>query len=201
MKRNAKKAICITGAAIVLVAALVCYMLFGCRNGAACDDNAVDVSAVINNAINNDLNMKYAIISTEKGDMKVELYAEETPITVANFVKLADSGFYDSLTFHRVIPEFVIQGGCPDGTGAGGPGYTIQCETKAPRQYHDRGVLSMAHRGPNTGGSQFFVCHNRQNTQHLDGVHTCFGKVVEGIEVVDEIRPGDLILSIRTVNE
>ena len=145
--------------------------------------------------------MKYAIISTEKGDMKAELYEKETPGTVANFVKLAESRFYDSLTFHRVIPDFVIQGGCPIGNGAGGPGYTIKCETSAPRQYHDRGVLSMAHRGKDTGGSQFFICHNRQNTQHLDGMHTCFGKVVEGLDVIDDIRPGDLILSIRIVEE
>ena len=140
--------------------------------------------------------MTYAIISTEKGDMKVELYEKETPITVENFVKLAESHFYDGLTFHRVIPEFVIQGGCPIGNGAGGPGWTIKCETDAERQYHDRGVLSMAHRGKDTGGSQFFICHNRRNTQHLDGVHTCFGKVVEGEDVIDDIRPGDLIFSV-----
>ncbi|MDR2885756.1 MAG: peptidylprolyl isomerase, partial [Rikenellaceae bacterium] len=143
--------------------------------------------------------MNYAIISTEKGDMKVELYENETPVNVANFVKLAESGFYDGLTFHRVIPDFVIQGGCPDGTGAGGPGYTIKCETSAPRQYHDRGVLSMAHRGKDTGGSQFFICHNRTNTAHLDGVHTAFGQVVEGQDVIDQIRPGDLILGIKIV--
>lgn len=129
--------------------------------------------------------------------MKAELYSDETPGTVENFIKLAKSGFYDSLTFHRVIPNFVIQGGCPIGNGAGGPGYRIKCETSAPRQYHDRGVLSMAHAGRDTGGSQFFICHSRDNTSHLDGVHTCFGQVVEGVEVVDDIRQGDLILSIR----
>ena len=145
--------------------------------------------------------MKYAIISTEKGDMKVELYAKETPITVANFVKLAESRFYDGLIFHRVIPDFVIQGGCPIGNGTGGPDWTIPCETDAERQYHDRGVLSMAHRGKDTGGSQFFICHNRRNTQHLDGVHTCFGKVVEGEDVIDDIRPGDLIFSVTIVEE
>lgn len=96
---------------------------------------------------------QYAIISTEKGDMKAELYTDETPGTVANFVKLAESRFYDGLTFHRVIPGFVIQGGCPKGDGTGGPGYTIKCETSAPRQYHDRGVLSMAHAGRDTGGT------------------------------------------------
>ena len=145
--------------------------------------------------------MKYAIISTEKGDMKAELYEKETPIAVANFIKLAESRFYDGLTFHRVIPDFVIQGGCPKGDGTGGPGYTIKCETGAERQYHDRGVLSMAHRGKDTGGSQFFICHNRRNTQHLDGVHTCFGCVTAGLEVIDDIRPGDLILSIAITEE
>lgn len=145
--------------------------------------------------------MKYAVISTDKGDIKVELYVEETPGTVENFTKLVNKGFYDGLNFHRVIPDFVIQGGCPDGTGAGGPGYTIKCETSAPRQYHDRGVLSMAHRGPDTGGSQFFICLNRMNTQHLDGRHTCFGKVVEGDEILDSIRQGDRINSIRMVRE
>ena len=145
--------------------------------------------------------MKYAIISTEKGDMKAELYANETPIAVENFIKLAESRFYDGLTFHRVIPDFVIQGGCPNGNGTGGPGWTIKCETSAERQYHDRGVLSMAHRGKDTGGSQFFICPNRRNTHHLDGVHTCFGKVVEGEDVIDDNRPGDLILSITIVEE
>jgi peptidyl-prolyl cis-trans isomerase B (cyclophilin B) len=143
--------------------------------------------------------MKIAEINTAKGLMKVELYENETPIAVENFIKLSNEGFYNGLTFHRVIPNFVIQGGCPDGTGAGGPGYTIKCETKAPRQKHDRGVLSMAHRGPNTGGSQFFICHSRQNTAHLDGVHTCFGKVIEGLDIIDAIRAGDVINSIKIV--
>ena len=133
--------------------------------------------------------------------MKAELYEKETPVTVENFVNLAGKRFYDGLTFHRVIPDFVIQGGCPRGDGTGGPGYTIPCEKSAGRQYHDRGVLSMAHRGKDTGGSQFFICMNRENTQHLDGVHTCFGRVIEGVDVIDDIRPGDLILSIRIVEE
>ncbi|MBQ2027345.1 MAG: peptidylprolyl isomerase [Alistipes sp.] len=145
--------------------------------------------------------MTYAIISTEKGDMKAELYTNETPIAAENIIKLAKSRIYDGLTFHRVIPNFVIKGGCPIGNGAGGPGYTIKCETSAERQYHERGVMSMAHRGKDTGGSQFFICHNRRNTQHLDGVHTCFGKVVEGLDVIDDIRPGDLILSVTIVEE
>src|SRR5690554_684230 len=138
-----------------------------------------------------------ATIYTEKGAMKIEFYDADAPGTVANFVKLSKEGFYDGLTFHRVIPNFVIQGGCPDGTGAGGPGYTIPCETSGGNQYHDRGVLSMAHAGKNTGGSQFFICHNRANTQHLDRHHTCFGKVVEGLEVIDAIKPGDKIEKIE----
>ena len=145
--------------------------------------------------------IQYAVIETEKGTMTAELYTNETPGTVQNFVDLANHNFYDGLTFHRVIPDFVIQGGCPKGDGTGGPGYRIKCETSAPRQYHDRGVLSMAHAGKDTGGSQFFICHNRENTQHLDGRHTCFGKVVEGVDVIDDIRPGDKILSIRIVEK
>ncbi|MDR3652697.1 MAG: peptidylprolyl isomerase [Paludibacter sp.] len=141
--------------------------------------------------------MKTAKISTEKGDMQVEFYEQDAPGTVANFIKLAKSGFYDGLTFHRVIPDFVIQGGCPKGTGAGGPGYTIPCELDGGNQFHDRGVLSMAHAGRNTGGSQFFICHSRKNTAHLDRQHTCFGKVVEGLEVIDAIRQGDKILKIE----
>ncbi len=132
-------------------------------------------------------------IRTEKGVMKVEFYDNDAPNTVANFVKLAKSGFYNGLTFHRVIPDFVIQGGCPDGTGAGGPGYSIKCELDGGNQFHDRGVLSMAHAGRNTGGSQFFICHSRNNTSHLDRQHTCFGKVVEGLDVIDDIRRGDVI--------
>ena len=148
-----------------------------------------------------------AEIKTSKGTMTAELYEKEVPGTVANFVKLANSGFYDGLRFHRVIPDFVIQGGCPYSrnlgdprVGTGGPGWTIKCETKAERQYHDRGVLSMAHAGKDTGGSQFFICHNRENTQHLDGVHTCFGRVrEEDWPVIDAIRPGDVIESIKII--
>ena len=138
-----------------------------------------------------------AVIKTEKGDMTVEFYEKDAPKTVENFTTLAKKGFYDGLTFHRVIPDFVIQGGCPDGTGMGGPGYKIDCELDGENQYHDRGVLSMAHAGKNTGGSQFFICHNRANTQHLDRHHTCFGKVVEGLEVIDAIKPGDKIEKIE----
>ena len=142
-----------------------------------------------------------AIITTNKGVMKADLYAKETPITVENFVKLANSGFYNGLTWHRVIPDFVIQGGCPKGTGTGGPGWTIPCEVTAEKQHHDRGVLSMAHAGRNTGGSQFFICHSRRNTAHLDGNHTCFGIVTEGVDVVDQIVPGDKIEKIEIVED
>ena len=137
--------------------------------------------------------MRTAEIITNKGTMKVEFYDNDAPKTVDNFCKLAKDGYYDGLTFHRVLPDFVIQGGCPDGTGAGGPGYQIDCELSGGNQYHDRGVLSMAHAGRNTGGSQFFVCHSRNNTSHLDGNHTCFGKVIEGLEVIDEISEGDVM--------
>ncbi len=145
--------------------------------------------------------MQIAEIHTQKGVMKVKFYEEDAPNTVANFIKLSKSGFYDGLTFHRVIPEFVIQGGCPQGTGAGGPGYTIKCELKGNNQYHDRGVLSMAHAGRDTGGSQFFICHNRKNTQHLDRNHTCFGKVYDGLDVIDQIRGGDVIEKIEIKEE
>ena len=144
--------------------------------------------------------MKTADIVTEKGTMHVEFFESDAPNTVDNFTKLSKEGFYDNLTFHRVIPNFVIQGGCPDGTGAGGPGYTIDCELDGDHQYHERGVLSMAHAGRNTGGSQFFICHSRDNTAHLDRNHTVFGKVTEGLEVIDAIREGDKIEKI-TVHE
>lgn len=133
----------------------------------------------------------HAIIHTDKGPLKVEFYSEDAPNTVANFVKLAKAGFYDGLNFHRVIPDFVVQGGCPHGSGVGGPGYEIDCELDGDNQFHDRGVLSMAHAGRNTGGSQFFIVHSRTNTAHLDRNHTCFGKVVEGIDTIDDLRQGD----------
>jgi peptidyl-prolyl cis-trans isomerase B (cyclophilin B) len=133
--------------------------------------------------------------------MQVEFYDDDAPGTVENFVKLAKDGFYDGLTFHRVIPDFVIQGGCPDGTGYGGPGYSIKCELDGNNQYHDRGVLSMAHAGRDSGGSQFFICHSRTNTSHLDRKHTCFGKVFEGLEVIDNIQQGDQIMKVTIVEQ
>jgi len=147
-------------------------------------------------------------IKTNKGDMHVTFYDKDAPNTVANFVKLAESGYFDGLKWHRVIPDFVIQGGCPNTRegesgmpGTGGPGYKIDCELTGENQFHDRGVLSMAHAGKNTGGSQFFVCHSRRNTAHLDRVHTCFGIVTEGLEVLDEIRQGDSIDTIQILKD
>ena len=140
---------------------------------------------------------KFAVIKTDKGDMIAELYPDETPQTVANFVELAKSGFYDGLNFHRVIPNFVIQGGCPYGNGVGGPGWRIKCECVGQKRKHNRGSLSMAHAGRDTGGSQFFVCHNPQ--PHLDGVHTIFGELIddESKSVLDAIRQGDKITTIE----
>jgi peptidyl-prolyl cis-trans isomerase B (cyclophilin B) len=152
--------------------------------------------------------MKTAEIRTEEGVMKVEFYTEDAPNTVDNFIKLAKDGYYNGLRFHRVLPDFVVQGGCPHSKdmrnskiGTGGPGYSINCELDGENQYHDRGVLSMAHSGRNTGGSQFFICHSRNNTAHLDRQHTCFGKVVEGLEVIDKIKPGCLIEEIVITEE
>jgi cyclophilin family peptidyl-prolyl cis-trans isomerase len=138
-------------------------------------------------------------IETAKGVMIAELYDNETPITVDNFKKLINEGFYNGLNFHRVIPNFMMQAGCPNGIGTGGPGYTIKCEVNADKQYHDRGVLSMAHAGRDTGGSQFFICHHRQGVAHLDGNHTCFGKVIDGLDVIDSISQGDLINTISII--
>ena len=140
--------------------------------------------------------MKKATIETSKGTMVLELFDDDAPGTVANFVKLSNDGFYNGLKFHRVIPEFMIQGGCPKGDGTGGPGYKIPCELDGQKQFHDRGVISMAHAGRNTGGSQFFICHSRRNTAHLDRNHTVFGKVIENVDVVDLIRQGDTIVNI-----
>ncbi len=140
--------------------------------------------------------MAKAEIHTNKGILKVDFFDKDAPGTVANFIKLSKDGFYNGLKFHRVIPGFVAQAGCPNGIGNGGPGYSIKCELTGENQYHDKGVLSMAHRGRDTGGSQFFICHGRSNTQHLDRQHTCFGKVTEGLELIDVIKQGDTIEKI-----
>ena len=143
--------------------------------------------------------MKKAIIQTKKGDIELELFEKDAPNTVANFVKLINEGFYDGLTFHRVIPNFVIQGGCPKGNGTGGPGYTIKCETEGNPNKHGTGALSMAHAGKDTGGSQFFITHSPQ--PHLDGVHTVFGKVTKGMDVVNKIQQGDVMEKVIVVEE
>ena len=133
--------------------------------------------------------------------MKVQFFEKDAPNTVKNFIDLAEHNFYDGLTFHRVLPNFVIQGGCPNGRGDGGPGYKIKCELTGDNQYHDRGVLSMAHAGRDTGGSQFFIVHTRETTKHLDRKHTVFGKVVEGLDNIDQIRQGDVIEKIVIKDE
>ncbi len=140
-----------------------------------------------------------AQIHLESGILDIDLYDDDAPGTVANFVKLAESGFYDGLVFHRVIPDFMVQGGCPLGTGTGGPGYKIPCELTGTKQIHDRGVLSMAHAGRNTGGSQFFICHNRKNTAHLDRNHTVFGKVVGNVDLIDGIKQKDVMKKVVIV--
>ncbi len=139
------------------------------------------------------------VIETERGTITLEMFPKEAPGTVANFRKLAEEGFYDGLTFHRVIPDFMIQGGCPQGNGTGGSGYTIPCEVDRNPHRHLRGSLSMAHRGRNTGGSQFFICHAPQ--PHLDGKHTVFGQVTKGLDVVDSIKQGDKMLSVKFEDE
>ena len=136
--------------------------------------------------------MTRAIMETEKGTINLELFEADAPNTVENFVDLSKKGFYDGLNFHRVIPNFMIQGGCPQGTGTGGPGYKIDCEINDNK--HEAGSLSMAHAGKNTGGSQFFICHAPQ--PHLDGVHTVFSKT-EDMSVVNAIERGDKILSVK----
>ena len=136
----------------------------------------------------------FALFETDRGPIKIELYPDKAPLTVANFVNLAKRGFYDGLGFHRVIPDFMIQGGCPEGSGRGGPGYKFEDET-GNGVGHERGVLSMANAGPNTNGSQFFITHVA--TPWLDGKHTVFGKVVEGLEAVDKVQQGDHIRSVR----
>ncbi|MBM7661157.1 peptidyl-prolyl cis-trans isomerase B (cyclophilin B) [Bacillus mesophilus] len=143
---------------------------------------------------------KYAVIDLEKGgQVKIELFPNEAPGTVENFESLINKGFYNGLNFHRVIPGFVAQGGCPDGRGTGGPGYTIKCETQGNPHKHERGSLSMAHAGKDTGGSQFFIVFEPQ--PHLNGVHTVFGKVVEGMEFVDDIQQGDKMKEVKVIEE
>ena len=149
---------------------------------------------------------KQATFDTNRGTITAELYDKDAPGTVANFEKLANEGFYDGVKFHRVIPDFVVQGGdplsrdLPEGDrriGTGGPGYHIKCETKGNPRTHEAGALSMAHAGKDTGGSQFFIVLSEPNTRHLNGVHTVFGKVTQGMDVVRQIKPNDVMTKVR----
>ena len=150
--------------------------------------------------------MKTATIETNRGTIVAELYDKEAPKTVENFEKLANTGYYNGVKFHRVIPKFVIQGGdplsrdLPEGDrriGTGGPGYNIKCETKGNPHTHEVGALSMAHAGKDTGGSQFFIVLDEGNTRHLNGVHTVFGKVTKGLDVIQQINPNDVMTTVR----
>ncbi|MFW9990975.1 MAG: peptidylprolyl isomerase [Candidatus Odinarchaeota archaeon] len=146
--------------------------------------------------------MTRAIIETENGNIELELFDEETPNTVKNFVSLAEEGFYDGVVFHRVVPDFVIQGGDPTGTGSGGPGYAIPCECRtAGKQKHVLGALSMAHAGIDTGGSQFFVVLNPDNCKHLDRKHTVFGVVTKGMDVVNRVHEGTEMKTVRILEK
>ncbi|HEY0528453.1 MAG TPA: peptidylprolyl isomerase [Gemmatimonadaceae bacterium] len=152
---------------------------------------------------------KFATMETARGTMRLELYDKEAPNTVANFEKLANSGFYDGTRFHRVIKDFMVQGGDPYSkggehakgpVGTGGPGWKINCETAGNPHKHKVGALSMAHAGKNTGGSQFFIVLSEQNTRHLNGVHTVFGQVVDGLEVVPKINQNDTLTKVRVAD-
>jgi peptidyl-prolyl cis-trans isomerase B (cyclophilin B) len=150
--------------------------------------------------------MKTAVIETNRGTITAELYDKEAPGTVANFEKLANGGFYDGTRFHRVIPDFVVQGGDPYSkggehakgpVGTGGPGYKIKCETAGNPHQHVEGALSMAHAGKDTGGSQFFMVLSEANTRHLNGVHTVFGRITQGLDVIRQIKQNDVLTSAR----
>ena len=143
--------------------------------------------------------MKVATFQTNKGTIRIELFAEQVPKTVGNFEKLCEKKFYDGLTFHRVIADFMIQGGCPDGTGTGGPGYRFEDEFDDDLRHDGPGILSMANAGPNTNGSQFFITHTA--TPHLDGKHSVFGRVLEGQDVVDQIEQGDVMETVTVTEE
>ena len=146
---------------------------------------------------------KKAVIETKKGTIELELFADEVPGTVANFEKLANSQFYDGTKFHRVIPNFMVQGGDPYSktgkgpVGTGGPGYTIKCETQKNTHKHVAGTLSMAHAGKDTGGSQFFMVLSEDNTRHLNGVHTVFGKINKGLDAMKQIKQNDVMNKVR----
>jgi peptidyl-prolyl cis-trans isomerase B (cyclophilin B) len=143
--------------------------------------------------------MKIATINTNRGVIRVRMHDDKTPKTCANFEKLASQNFYDGLKFHRVIADFMVQGGCPEGTGTGGPGYQFEDEFDADLKHDGPGVLSMANSGPNTNGSQFFITHVA--TPHLDGKHSVFGRVIEGQDVVDSIRQNDVMESVTVAEQ
>jgi len=143
--------------------------------------------------------MKVATIETSRGTIRVELFADKAPKTVANFEKLAGQGFYNGLKFHRVIADFMIQGGCPKGNGTGGPGYKFADEFHPDLKHDGPGILSMANSGPNTNGSQFFITHVA--TPWLDGKHTVFGRVLDGQDVVDSVRQGDTMTTVAVIEE
>jgi len=173
----------------VLILVFMIVMLFGTKKAIAQDAKAPDAPKGTSEVVIDDKALPQVKMTTKYGDMVIELFEDETPNTVANFVNLIEKGYYDGLTFHRVVPDFVIQGGDPTGTGAGGPGYRIRCECEKNTHKHTRGVLSMAHAGKDTGGSQFFITHRA--TPHLDGKHTVFGQVISGVEIVDKVQVGD----------
>ncbi len=143
--------------------------------------------------------MKIALIQTNRGNIRLQLHDDKVPKTVANFEKLANDGFYNGLTFHRVIADFMIQAGCPQGTGTGGPGYQFEDEFHEDLRHDSPGILSMANAGPNTNGSQFFITH--VPTPHLDGAHSVFGKVLEGQDIVDSIEQGDTMQIVTVTDE
>ena len=143
--------------------------------------------------------MKVATIETPRGVIKIQLFDDKTPKTVENFVTLTNKGFYNGLKFHRVIADFMIQGGCPEGSGRGGPGYKFADEFHPTLKHNSPGILSMANSGPNTNGSQFFITHGP--TPHLDGKHTVFGKVIAGQDVVDAVRQGDAMTKVTITDE
>ena len=179
----------------LLFAASPAILLTGCKQGNSnASPQGIDLSS-----IETPSGPQIATITTTKGTIRLRLYSTKTPKTCANFTKLAQDGFYDGLKFHRVIPNFMVQGGCPDGNGTGGPGYTFGDEFHPELRHDGPGVLSMANSGPNTNGSQFFITHVA--TPWLDGKHTVFGKVIEGQDVVDAIRKGDKIKSVSVEDE
>ena len=144
--------------------------------------------------------MTNGTIETDKGRIEFELFDKAAPNTVKNFVTLIEKEYYNGLTFHRIVPDFVVQGGCPQGTGTGGPGYSVPCETKGSMQKHVLGAFSMAHAGLNTGGSQFFIVLHPDNTAHLDGKHAIFGRVTSGMDIVQKLSEGDKMNQVTVIN-